>query len=42
MVAAATVDLASADQTTDDSTNVVNFQNVDASALSSGLSITGS
>jgi Ca2+-binding RTX toxin-like protein len=42
MKAAATVNLANADQTTADATNVGNFQNVDASALSSGISISGS
>src|SRR4029450_8957000 len=42
MTAAATVNLGNADQTSGDSTNVASFQNVDASALSSGLSITGS
>ena len=40
--AASTVNLANADQTSGDSTNVGNFQNVDASALSAGVSITGS
>ena len=39
---AATVDLSSADQTSGDSTNVSNFQNVDASAVSTGLTLTGS
>ncbi len=39
---AVTVNLGNSDQTSGDSTNVTNFQNVDASALSSGLSITGS
>ncbi len=42
MKAAATVNLANVDQTTADTTNVSNFQNVDASALSSGIAITGS
>jgi hypothetical protein len=42
MTTAATVDLGSADQTSGDSTNVANFQNVDASALSSAVTITGS
>jgi hypothetical protein len=42
MATAATVDLGATDQTPGDTTNVTNFQNVDASALSSGLSITGS
>ena len=42
MAAAAIVNLGNADQTTGNSTNVANFQNVDASALSSALSITGS
>jgi hypothetical protein len=42
MATAATVDLSATDQTPGDTTNVINFQNVDASALSSGLSITGS
>ncbi len=41
MNAAATVNLANADQTVGDSTTVSNFQNVDASALSSAVSITG-
>ena len=41
MNAAATVNLANADQTVGDSTTVANFQNVDASALSSAVSITG-
>jgi Ca2+-binding RTX toxin-like protein len=40
--AAATVNLGSADQTSGDSANVTNFQNVDGSALGSALSITGS
>ena len=40
--AAATVNLANADQTTGDSTTVANFQNVDASLLSTGVTITGS
>ena len=40
--AAATVNLGSADQTSGDSTNVTNFQNVDGSALSSALTFTGS
>jgi len=40
--AGVTVNLANADQTTGDSTNVANFQNVDASLLSSGVTITGS
>jgi Ca2+-binding RTX toxin-like protein len=40
--AAATINLANADQTTGDTVNVTNFQNVDASALASGVSITGS
>jgi hypothetical protein len=40
--APATVNLANADQTSGDSTNVTNFQNVDGSAVSSALSITGS
>ncbi|WP_407156418.1 hypothetical protein [Bradyrhizobium sp. STM 3557] len=42
MKAAATVNLANVDQTTADTTNVSNFQNIDASALSSGISISGS
>src|SRR5450631_3160766 len=37
-----TVDLANADQTTGDTVNVTSFQNVDASALTTGVSITGS
>src|SRR6202023_2108591 len=40
--AATIVNLGNADQTTGDSTNVTNFQNVDGSALSSALSIIGS
>ena len=36
------VNLANVDQTSFDSTNVANFQNVDASALTSGATITGS
>ena len=40
--AAATVNLANVDQTTADSTNVINFQNVDASALTTAVSVTGS
>ena len=40
--AAATINLGNADQTTGDTANVTNFQNVDASALSQGVSITGS
>ncbi len=40
--AATTVNLGNADQTTGDTANVTNFQNVDASALSAGVSITGS
>ena len=42
MRAAGTVNLGNADQTSGDSTNVTNFQNVDASALSAAASITGS
>jgi len=42
MRTAATVNLANADQTVGDTAGVTNFQNVDASALSSALSITGS
>jgi hypothetical protein len=42
MSTAATVDLGGADQTSGDTTNVTNFQNVDASALSSALTLTGS
>ncbi|MET0676483.1 MAG: calcium-binding protein, partial [Bradyrhizobium sp.] len=42
LVTAVTVNLGSADQTAGDAVNVVNFQNVDASALSTGVSITGS
>jgi hypothetical protein len=41
MRAAGTVNLGNADQTSGDSTNVTNFQNVDASALSSAVTITG-
>src|SRR6202035_2843936 len=40
--AAATINLANADETTGDSTIVANFQNVDASLLSVGATITGS
>ncbi len=40
--AAAMVNLANADQTIGDATNVANFQNVDASALTTGATITGS
>ena len=40
--AAATVALANADQTTGDTVIVANFQNVDASLLSTGVSISGS
>src|SRR5450432_3954212 len=39
---AVTVNLANADQTVGDAVNVINFQNVDASALTTGVSITGS
>ena len=42
MASAATVNLANADQTSGDSTNVANFQNIDGSALSSALNLTGS
>ncbi len=38
---AGTINLANADQTVGDLTSVVNFQNVDASGLSTGVSITG-
>ena len=41
MKSGATVNLGNADQTTSDTTNVTGFENVDASALSSGVSITG-
>src|SRR6202043_1622920 len=41
MSTAAIVNLGNADQTTGDSTAVANFQNVDASALSTAVSITG-
>ena len=41
MNAAAIVNLGNADQTTGNSTNVGNFQNVDASALSAAVSVTG-
>src|SRR5262249_34594502 len=41
MKAAATVNLGNSDQTTGDTATVSNFQNVDASALSSAVSITG-
>ncbi len=40
--AATTVNLANGDQTSGDSTSVTGFQNIDASGLSSGLSLTGS
>ena len=40
--AAGTINLGNADQSSGDSTNVTNFQNVDASALSAAASITGS
>src|SRR5450631_2189204 len=40
--AAATVNLGSLDQTTGDAVSVANFQNVDASVLSTAVSITGS
>src|SRR6185295_8707653 len=40
--AATTVDLGNADQTAGDTPNVTNFQNLDASAVSSALAITGS
>ena len=42
MQAVATVNLSNADQTTGDLVTVTNFQNVNASALSTGVSITGS
>jgi hypothetical protein len=42
MSSAATVDLGNADQTSGDSTNVVNFQDIDGTALSSALTLTGS
>jgi Ca2+-binding RTX toxin-like protein len=42
MASAATVNLGNADQTSGDTTNVTNFQNVNASGLSSDVSITGS
>ena len=42
MQAAAAVNLGNADQTTGDLVTVTNFQNVNASALSTGISITGS
>ena len=42
MNTAATVNLGNADQTSGDSTTVSNFQNIDASALSAALSLTGS
>jgi RTX calcium-binding nonapeptide repeat (4 copies) len=42
MSTAATVNLGSLDQTSGDTTNVINFQNVDGSALSSALTLTGS
>ena len=41
MAVTATVNLANADQTSGDSTTVNNFQNVDATALSAAISITG-
>ncbi len=40
--AATTVNLGNADQTSGDTPNVTNFQNIDASAVSTSLSITGS
>ena len=40
--ASAVVNLANADQTSGDATNVANFENVDASALTTGSTITGS
>ncbi|MER2624345.1 MAG: calcium-binding protein, partial [Accumulibacter sp.] len=40
--AAATVDLGAGDQTTGDSTTVTGFRDVDAAALSTGVSLTGS
>src|SRR5204863_853357 len=40
--AAGTINLGATDQSSGDSANVVNFQNVDASALSSAASIPGS
>ena len=40
--AAVTVNLGNADETSGDAANVTNFQNVDASALSSAVTITGS
>jgi Ca2+-binding RTX toxin-like protein len=42
LVSAASVNLANADQTGDDSTAVSNFSNIDGSALSSALTLTGS
>ena len=42
MRAGGTVNLGNADQTSGDSTNVTNFQNVDAAAVSTAVSITGS
>ncbi len=39
---AATLDLSAADQSTGDATTVANFQNVDASALTAAIAITGS
>ena len=42
MRAAGTVNLGNADQTSGDSTNVTGFHNVDGSAVSSALSLTGS
>src|SRR6185295_7395804 len=42
LAAAVTVNLGSSDQTAGDTVNVINFQNVDASAISTGVSITGS
>jgi len=41
LATAATVNLANADQTSADLVTVTNFQNVDASALSTGVAITG-
>ncbi|MCA0404937.1 MAG: hypothetical protein LCH39_02135 [Proteobacteria bacterium] len=42
MQAAATINLSSTDQTSSDLVNVLNFQNVDATAVASAMTITGS
>lgn len=42
LASAATVNLANSDQTSGDSTNVANFQNIDGTEVSSSLTLTGS